>query len=128
MRTGQPNRPNRRTRFHRWAAVAPAECYNRTVRRFALTLIVALLAFSASGVTSLLLTEPCVGNVAGAADDGACPPSCATCGCCAQGAEPPVVALPDSQNVPITQINPLVPELPQIPPAKILHVPKQFVA
>ena len=104
------------------------ECYNRKVRRFALTLLVALLALSASGVASLTFSEPCVGNVAGIPDDGACPPSCVTCGCCAQGAEPPVVALPNSQNVPVAQVNTLVPRLPQTPPGKILHVPKPSIA
>lgn len=110
------------------AGVRGAECYNRNVRRFALALIVALLAFSASGVPSLSLDEPCVGTIAGVPDDGACPPSCVTCGCCAQGAEAPVVALPGAQDAPVEPINSIVPRIPQTPTAKILHVPKPFLA
>jgi len=63
------------------------------VRRFALAIIVALLTFSASGVYALVIAEPCTGYEQPGQDDGACPPTCVTCGCCAQAVEPVAVVI-----------------------------------
>ena len=66
------------------------QCYTESVRRFALAAIIALLTFSFSGLAALVTTEPCT-SLGQAAEDGSCPPTCVTCRCCAQAAEPALV-------------------------------------
>jgi hypothetical protein len=97
------------------------------VRRFALV-IVALLTFSASGVYGLVIAEPCTGYEQPGQDDGACPPTCVTCGCCAQAVEAAVLPLATSLETPITDIAPLVSRIPKTTPHDILHVPKLRLA
>lgn len=94
------------------------------MRRFALSIIVALLTLSASGVSALVIGEPCTGYEQPGRDDGACPPTCVTCGCCAQAAEPAILPLTNSLKAPVTDISSLVPGLPETSPRDILHVPK----
>ena len=94
------------------------------MRRFALVLLVGLLTFTSSGMSALILDEPCTGFEQTGADDAACPPTCVTCGCCAQGVEPvvlPVAGLPD---LPPADIELLPHGLPEYQPRDILHVPK----
>lgn len=98
------------------------------VRRSALAVIVALLTISASGLSSLVMAEPCTANVPAGTDDGVCPPTCVTCGCCAQGAEPVMLALTSSPDVPLTDIMAPLPRLPKTNPRDILHVPKLRLA
>jgi hypothetical protein len=98
------------------------------VRRFILAIIVALLTVSASGVYSLVIAEPCTGYEQAGQDDGACPPTCVTCGCCAQAAEPAVLALATSLETPITDVAALVSRTPKTAPHDILHVPKLRLA
>ena len=74
------------------------------LRRFVLTIIVASLTISASGVSSLALTEPCSDSQPIGTDTGACPPTCVTCGCCAQAVEPITVALPGSPDLVVTDV------------------------
>jgi hypothetical protein len=76
------------------------------VRRFALAIIVGLLALSASGVATLIAGEPCTGyELTGQGeDDGACPPTCVTCGCCAQAAETVAVAVSTSPEIPVSNL------------------------
>jgi hypothetical protein len=88
-----------------------------------LTFIVALLTFSASGVSTLVRAEPCSGFEQAAGEDRDCPPTCMTCGCCAQAAEA-VLVLPTS---PDTRIDAIVVELARLVnahPRPVLHVPK----
>jgi hypothetical protein len=94
------------------------------VPRLALALIVALLSFSASGVSTLIGDEPCVG-LEQAGDDQSCPPTCVTCGCCAQGVEPVALQVATAPDVPPADTVLLPPELPEYQPQDILHVPKR---
>ena len=104
--------------------VTGSGCYTCSVRRFALTLIVALLTFTASGVAALAIPEPCTGFEQSGQDDGACPPMCVTCGCCAQAAEPVGVSVARAPEVPLADITLVIPRLPKASPHDILHVPK----
>jgi len=94
------------------------------VRRFALALVVALLAFGVSGASSLILSEPCNDFGQEAGEDGDCPPTCVTCGCCAQAAKPALHMAIVTPEVPVVQIVALAPPLPEFEPRDILHVPK----
>jgi hypothetical protein len=94
------------------------------VRRFVLAVIVGLLTISASGVSSLVVNEPCTGYELPGSDDGACPPTCMTCVCCAQAVEPVMIVVATSPDVRVADIACLLPDLPRTTPRDILHVPK----
>ncbi len=94
------------------------------VRRFALAIIVSLLTLSASGAYALVIAEPCTGYERPGQEDGACPPTCLTCGCCAQAAEPVSLPPATSPDVPIAEMVPLGPRVPLTHTDEILHVPK----
>jgi len=94
------------------------------VRRFALTIIVGLLTLSASGVSSIVIEEPCTGYERPGGEDGACPPTCVTCRCCAQAVEPVLVVVVMSLDVPVGDSTPFLPGLPRTDPRDSLHVPK----
>jgi hypothetical protein len=98
------------------------------VRRFALAIIVALLTFSASGTFALVVAEPCTGYEQPGQDDGTCPPTCVTCGCCAQAAEPAILPMASSLELPVTGVSPLLPHVPTARPRDIMHVPKPRLA
>lgn len=102
----------------------PVGCYNRLVRRVVLAIIVGMLTFSASGVSSLVINEPCTGYELPERDDGACPPTCVTCGCCAQAAEPVTVVVAMSPDILIADIATFLPDVPRTTQRDILHVPK----
>jgi hypothetical protein len=94
------------------------------VRRFVFVMIVGLLTISASGVSSVIVTEPCnAGQLAGE-DDGRCSPTCVTCGCCAQAVETATVTTGRSPDVLATRIAAVLPRLPRTDPREILHVPR----
>lgn len=91
--------------------------------------VVALLVVSASGAQALVWTDPCEGEAESAQQGGDqnCPPTCFTCGCCAQPIEPPdVEILPSAERVvhPTPNLNP-PPDSRK--PRGILHVPKRAV-
>jgi hypothetical protein len=90
------------------------------VRRFVLAVIVGLLTISASGVSSLVVNEPCTGYELPGSDDGAC----MTCVCCAQAVEPVMIVVATSPDVRVADIACLLPDLPRTTPRDILHVPK----
>jgi hypothetical protein len=94
------------------------------VRRLAPTIIVALLTFSVSGVSTLLLSEPCTGDEQSGRADGTCPPTCVTCGCCAQAVEPASVVVASSPDIPVAEIVTALPRLVKSDPRPVLHVPK----
>ncbi|MEO8259974.1 MAG: hypothetical protein ABI868_21695 [Acidobacteriota bacterium] len=98
------------------------------MRRFALALIVSLLTFSASGVVSLVRAEPCAASEPAGRSDSACPPTCMTCGCCAQAAETLTLAAITAPDQPIGDLAPPLPQLPDTDPRDILHVPKHLLA
>jgi hypothetical protein len=95
------------------------------VRRFALAVIVAVLTFGASGVSALVVAEPCTGSEQPGREDGACPPTCVTCGCCAQAVEPVILSATASPTGAISEIGALAPRLPDSRAGDILHVPKR---
>jgi len=102
----------------------PVECYTCPVRRFAFAIIVGLLTLSTSGVYTLVINEPCNGYELAGSDDGSCPPTCVTCGCCAQAVEPVMLVVATSPDIPIADITAFFPRLPRTSPRDILHVPK----
>jgi hypothetical protein len=104
--------------------------YNSDVRRPVLALIVGLLTFSASGVSSLMVDEPCTGfELTGQGeDDNACPPTCVTCGCCAQAVEAIPVTTSCSPDAPVADRVAVLPDLLNADPRDILHVPKFVLA
>ena len=94
------------------------------MRRFALAIIVGLLSLSASGVSGLVIGEPCTGYEQPGTDDGVCPPTCVTCGCCAQPTNI-AVAFPTFHMVPRGAGSPsVVLTVPTADSREILHVPK----
>jgi hypothetical protein len=103
---------------------SPRGCYNAVMRRLVFAMIVGALSFSASGATGLILAEPCSGYELAGQNDGACPPTCVTCGCCAHPAEPVAIATGNSPDAPLTELIALLPRLPRNDPGDILHVPK----
>jgi hypothetical protein len=98
------------------------------VRRFLFATIVAVLAISASGVLGLIVTEPCTAGQLAGEEDGRCPPTCVTCGCCAQAVEPATVTTGKSLDVLATCITAVLPPLPRTDPREILHVPRPRLA
>jgi hypothetical protein len=99
------------------------------VRPPVLALIVGLLTLSASGTANLILGEPCAAfELTRQGDDGACPPTCVTCGCCAQAVEPVVFATPSSPDDPVAATVAVLPDLPTADPRDILHVPRPVLA
>ena len=74
--------------------------------------------------------EPCTGfELTGQGeDDGACPPTCVTCGCCAQAAEPVAVAVSSSPDIRVSDLIAVLPRIPRTDPLDILHVPKLRLA
>jgi hypothetical protein len=100
----------------------------RAVRRLALAVIIGLLTFSTSGVYTLVINEPCTGYETPGRDDAACPPTCVTCGCCAQAVEPVTVVVSVTPDVPVADIPDVLPRIPRTTPRDILHVPKLRIA
>jgi hypothetical protein len=98
------------------------------VRRFALAVLVALLTFSSSGLSSVLVPEPCTGVEETGSEDAACPPTCVTCGCCAQAAEPAILSIASSPDAPVVDVGADIPRVPAARASEILHVPRRHIA
>lgn len=98
------------------------------MQRFALAAIVALLTFSASGVSALIVPEPCTIYEQPGQEDGACPPTCVRCLCCARAVEAAIRQTEDSPEVTIAEIQVNTIHLPTVQPRDILHVPKLRLA
>lgn len=98
------------------------------VRRFVLAVIVGLLTFSASGVWALVATEPCTGYEQPGQDDRACPPTCVTCGCCAQAVEPVMLHVAATVTPADADLPVVAPSHPKDEARDILHVPKRLPA
>ena len=94
------------------------------MRRLALSLIVGILSFSATGVTRLIVGEPCAPFTLAAEDDGDCPPTCISCGCCAQAVEPAALIVAVSIEIVTPLFNPVPPAFTDSEPRDILHVPR----
>lgn len=93
------------------------------MRRFVLAIVVALLTFSVSGASALVVNEPCTGYEQPTPDDRDCPPTCVTCGCCPQAVEPVILTI-DSSLESLKQLTVTVRSIPQSRTREILHVPK----
>jgi hypothetical protein len=98
------------------------------VRRILLAIVVGMLMLSASGLSALVVPEPCAGYEQAGRDDGGCPPTCVTCGCCAQAAEMVMLRTAVSPDAPIAAILAPPSRLPQARARDILHVPKPVPA
>ena len=94
------------------------------MQRFALAAIVALLTFTASGVSALIVPEPCTAYEQPGQEDGACPPTCVRCGCCARAAETMAPQTEESLAITVAEFQANTPPLPTTQPRDILHVPK----
>lgn len=92
--------------------------------RFALFLLVGLLAFSTSGMTDVLINEPCAAFELPGSDDRACPPTCVTCGCCAQSAMTAVAVAAPAPDIVVDIVVAIPPDIPRIDPRDVFHVPK----
>ena len=99
------------------------------MRRSLLAVVVVLLAFSVSGAQTLIVVEPCTGNEQqDEQGDADCPPTCITCGCCAQAAEPSDLVLADALRIRLAIVALPIPQRPLKNARDILHVPKPPVA
>jgi hypothetical protein len=98
------------------------------MRRLTHAFVVAMLALSASGVSGLVVAEPCTGDEPPGQADTACFPTCATCGCCAQTVEPAALVAVGSRQVLLAEIETSPAGLPLTDPRPILHVPKRRLA
>jgi hypothetical protein len=98
------------------------------MRRFALALVVGLLTFASSGAWALVISEPCTRYDQLGREDNACPPTCVTCGCCAQAVEPIALQIATSPDLPALLIQSPAPRFPKTVARDILHVPKPRIA
>jgi hypothetical protein len=98
------------------------------VRQLVRAIVVALLTFSVSGVTSLAFAEPCQNVEQAGPEDGSCPPTCVTCGCCTQAAEPTLLIHAHAQDAPVDDIAAVLTRLVETDPQRVLHVPKARLA
>ena len=96
--------------------------------RFALLIIVGLLTFSTSGVSALIVPAPCSGYEQPGQEDGACPPTCVRCGCCARAAETMVPQIEDSLDITRAVFQSNTPPLLKTQARDIFHVPKLHLA
>jgi hypothetical protein len=79
---------------------------------------------SVSGVSALVVAEPCAGIEQAGTSDAACPPTCVTCGCCAQAVEPLAFTTTATPDILITEIAAALPRFLTSEPRPILLVPK----
>jgi hypothetical protein len=90
---------------------------------------VGLLSLSVSGVTALAIGEPCSASESSRGGDTSCPPTCITCGCCAQSVEP--IAVP-FVSAPLERVEASLhaPPFDLLSPNlhDVLHVPKTRLA
>lgn len=95
------------------------------MQRFLLAVVVALLVVSASGVLTLVVLEPCTTSDVAGKDDGACPPTCVTCGCCARAVEVVSILVVTTPELITGDVRHPLPGQPQATSSDILHVPKR---
>ena len=98
------------------------------MRSFLRLLVVGLLMFSASGVSALVVDDACSLFEQSDGGDRDCPPTCVTCGCCGQAAEPGTVIVPMSLRVAAARPSAEPLRFPATEPIDVLHVPKRIPA
>jgi hypothetical protein len=95
-----------------------------TLQRILFALLASFLIVSASGVSALVLDEPCAIGDTDRDDSDGCLPTCATCGCCSQPVVPGAMAVDSTQQLEIAHeplaINPLI----SLTARDVFHVPK----
>ena len=99
-------------------------CRMLPVIRPALALLCGMLMLSLTGVTVLAVGEPCSSFEQSTSNHDSCPPTCVTCGCCAQAVEPTAVHVDASPKPSPAEPPPIVVRFPVAAPLGILHVPK----
>lgn len=95
---------------------------------FVLAIVVGMLTFSVSGVSALIVPEPCTPYEQAGREDGACPPTCVRCGCCTRAAETMALQTEESIDITAVEFHVNTPSLPSTQPRDILHVPKLRLA
>jgi hypothetical protein len=83
-----------------------------------------MLMLGLFGVTVLAVGEPCSSFEQTSSDHDSCPPTCVTCGCCAQAVEPTAVEVEAFPKPSPVVPPPLVVRFPAVSPLGILHVSK----
>lgn len=109
-----------RTVVHGWYTID-------VVRRAFFIVVLAVLIADASGISSLVVSDPCSVSANESAPDGGCPAFCVrcSCGCCASPIVPmPIVVFTGVALPPIVVPTPPHDPLPSGIPLDILHVPK----
>ena len=96
--------------------------------RLALVIIVGLLSISASGALTVVVGEPIARVTQTPEHDADCPPTCVTCGCCAQAVEPAVIAIAYLSAASVPDLVAVIPAAPKARSHDILHVPKPHAA
>jgi len=98
------------------------------MRRALFLVALAILVCDASGITSLLVPEPCAIGTSDSTPDGGCPAFCVRCACpcCVSGVEHsvPVVISAQPFIVPVTVLS--LEHLRTGAVRDILHIPKPF--
>ena len=95
--------------------------------RLALALLVTVLSFSASGLMSVLVDEPCSPTESSSQRDTDCPPTCVTCGCCTQPTEVARITVTFAPQSVSTLEPALVVRVSDSEPQDILHVPRPIL-
>jgi hypothetical protein len=98
------------------------------VRSFLRLLVVAVLMFGASGVSALVVDDACSLFEQAGGTDRDCPPTCVTCGCCAQAVEPGTLIVSIWLRVPAVRPADEPLRFPTTDPLDVLHVPKGLSA
>ncbi len=97
------------------------------VRRFVFALFVVALSFSTSGLSSLLVPEPCaVGEIGDT--DSTCPPSCVTCGCCHRSVDVTRIEVTVARVREVAEPPTFRDTLRAATPREVLHVPKSLLS
>lgn len=84
--------------------------------------------FSAAGVSALVVDDACSLLEQAEGADRDCPPTCVTCGCCAQAVEPGTAIVSMSLRVPAARPRAEPLRFPTTEPIDVLHVPKRIHA
>ena len=87
-------------------------------------LVAGLLTLSASGLSALIVDEQCSLYEQSLGADRDCPPTCVTCGCCAQAVEPGTLHVALVARVPAARASTEPVRFPTTDPLDVLHVPR----
>lgn len=94
------------------------------VRQILSVLTCFILSASFSGVSGLIVYEPCAVTESAPEDSDSCPPTCAQCGCCAQPVLPLDLPAERADDLEILSVIAATTFAPQFSPRDVFHVPK----